>query len=636
MKRKLFMVLFIMAIVVSMVPQTASAKATPPTALGAPVHPGVGLHFNDYCFFSFGASEELRTYIEARAKEDPDNNQTYPAHFQIDYRLDNGNWHYTREWDTPDYIASTDNMNYLTFISGKKYMSDDSWNLSQLFPDNSDLSEFQENGPDYLKDHSITFRVRFVESFDDDETYVFSNWSEEFTLSSKMTVDPDKLIDHAPILKSVDMITDSYGYRYFVIKTGRVPGEIQDLLSMTENAVMTEVWMRKKGETEFQHIHSDWAYSEYYEVLASLLNDDEDSYEIKLRFSLSLNNYEQSGRSDTIYSPFSNVVSHNMSSWSKASQWAALELEKAVGNSLYPDRLKGADLTKPITRAEFAAVALKLYEALSGKTAAPAPASTFTDTKDTDVLKAYALDIVAGVGGNKFAPDDYVNREQAATMLTRVYKKLNWEGWTLAGDSAYTKHSLDNKGVPPFADDALISSWAKPSVYFMAKYEIIKGLGGNKFAPKNTTATEITAGYANATREQALAISNRTFEKLDTIQDGGAVSAVPTQAAQPTKAPTPTAQPTKAPTPTVDEKDMNKWIVGFWGYSDSAGPGTFDGRVYVDNMIEFKSDGTFYKIVSSMWRGARTATAFKGKYRISGNKLILSEQLKSTGGIMKH
>ena len=37
---------------------------------------------------------------------------------------------------------------------------------------------------------------------------------------------------------------------------------------------------------------------------------------------------------------------------------------------------------------------------------------------------------------------------------------------------------------------------------------IIKGIGGNRFAPKNTTAAQEAEGYANATREQDLAIAS--------------------------------------------------------------------------------------------------------------------------------
>jgi len=66
----------------------------------------------------------------------------------------------------------------------------------------------------------------------------------------------------------------------------------------------------------------------------------------------------------------------------------------------------------------------------------------------------------------------------------------------------------------PFADDAKISDWAKPSVYFMTANKIIAGTGNNMFSPRATTAAEEAALYASATREQALAIAVRTVENL--------------------------------------------------------------------------------------------------------------------------
>lgn len=75
---------------------------------------------------------------------------------------------------------------------------------------------------------------------------------------------------------------------------------------------------------------------------------------------------------------------------------------------------------------------------------------------------------------------------------------------------------------------------------------------------------------------------------------------------------------------------LSEWLVGLWGYSDS------NGNVNFDTMYEFKADGTFYKIASTMILGGRNGTEFKGKYRISGNKLTLFDQLKSTGPASSH
>ncbi len=193
------------------------------------------------------------------------------------------------------------------------------------------------------------------------------------------------------------------------------------------------------------------------------------------------------------------------------SPWANTEIEKANQMNLVPDALKKADLTQPITRVEFAAVAVKVFENLSGGKAVPIVNNPFTATKDTEVLKAYGIGAVNGTSTTTFTPDALLNREQCATMLTRVFKRITLAGWTLDTDSQF---NLDYKMPAKFADDAEISDYARDSVYFMAANGIINGVGNNKFAPKNTTSAQEAQGYANATREQALAIAVRMVENL--------------------------------------------------------------------------------------------------------------------------
>ncbi len=195
----------------------------------------------------------------------------------------------------------------------------------------------------------------------------------------------------------------------------------------------------------------------------------------------------------------------------QASDWAKAELAKADELGLIPEVLDRADLTADITRAEFAAVAVKVYEALSGTAALPNTANPFIDTADIEVLKAYNLGITTGVSATEFAPDTLLNREQAATMLTRTFKRATMNGWTIQTDAQF---ALTYDMPALFADDADISDWAKDSVYFMAANGIINGVGENKFAPKNITTEEEATGYANATREQALIIAVRMVENL--------------------------------------------------------------------------------------------------------------------------
>jgi len=181
--------------------------------------------------------------------------------------------------------------------------------------------------------------------------------------------------------------------------------------------------------------------------------------------------------------------------------WAIELLETADKAGLIPASLAALDLKQDITRAEFAAVAVKLYENLSGKQATPASPNPFTDTSDPEVLKAYNVEITAGLGDGLFAPNDPLTREMAATMLTRAIKAACIEGWSLGTDGSFT---LDF--VPPaaFADDAGINSWARSSVYFMASRGIITGRPGNAFDPQGNTQ-----------RQEAIAISVRSVGKLD-------------------------------------------------------------------------------------------------------------------------
>lgn len=213
-------------------------------------------------------------------------------------------------------------------------------------------------------------------------------------------------------------------------------------------------------------------------------------------------------------SDFSNILTLNAKAY-EASEWAQDWIEQADELGLIPDCLVGQDLTKEITRQEFAAVAVKIYESLTQEAATPVAVNPFTDCNDLEVLKGYNIGITNGTAADKFAPNEILNREQLATMLTRIYKKVALEGWTLANDSSFTAQFKALFSMPTaFADDSAISAWAKDSVYFMKSQGIIDGVGSNMFAPKHGMTTGEAAGYGLATREQALKIAVGMVQKL--------------------------------------------------------------------------------------------------------------------------
>ena len=177
--------------------------------------------------------------------------------------------------------------------------------------------------------------------------------------------------------------------------------------------------------------------------------------------------------------------------WEKASQWAEEELNKANTLDVIPEIFKKQDLTQNITRREFAHVAVKLYEKLTGSKAVAIANNPFIDTDDVEVLKAYNVGITQGTGADTFTPDALITREQMATMMTRALTKAGID----------TKVDLEK--VSKFADDGEMHDWGKASIYYMSSIEIIKGVGNNTFNV-----------LGNATREQALLISERSAEKF--------------------------------------------------------------------------------------------------------------------------
>ena len=169
--------------------------------------------------------------------------------------------------------------------------------------------------------------------------------------------------------------------------------------------------------------------------------------------------------------------------------WAAGEVQRAESLGLIPGTLRYLDMKESITREQFAMIAVLTYEALSGQ---PAPDPTglknpFIDTDSPWIIQAYHLNLVTGMTDVRYEPASTMTREQAATLLTRVYKRSAMAGWTLETDGNY---KLSYTKPAPFADDAKIASWAKDNVYFMAANKVINGVGGNRFDPKGTASVQ--------------------------------------------------------------------------------------------------------------------------------------------------
>ena len=148
------------------------------------------------------------------------------------------------------------------------------------------------------------------------------------------------------------------------------------------------------------------------------------------------------------------------------SGWAVASVNTAIERGLVPQNLQSG-YTQATTRAEFAALAVTLYESVMGVEITGR--MNFNDTNDVNVQKAGYIGVVMGVGNGNFAPDAALNREQAAVMLARLADTIG--------------RPLPQSSIA-FADTDLISSWAVTQVGQMQASGIMEGMPGNVFAPR--------------------------------------------------------------------------------------------------------------------------------------------------------
>ncbi|SCG84434.1 putative lipoprotein yafL [Proteiniborus sp. DW1] len=177
------------------------------------------------------------------------------------------------------------------------------------------------------------------------------------------------------------------------------------------------------------------------------------------------------------------------------SEWAKIHIEKAKGNNLIPETLQSRYRAN-ITREEFCQVVINLYEALSGKEGILPEKNPFTDTKNTQILKAYQLGIVKGKGNGKFDPYNTITREEISVMLYQTLQIVR-PGFNYQKSYDYI-----------FSDTDIISLWARESVSYLYSFGVISGVGDNRFNPKGTT-----------TREQAFVLAERMYENVLEIEN---------------------------------------------------------------------------------------------------------------------
>ncbi len=479
-KKTIIMVLCIMLAI----PCAAFAEDAPPDRLEAPK--SFNVRESDH-----PATLYLR-FVNPQSVTELMDNEVY-IHYELDWKVNNGPWKFDKNWVTATDEGLWEYYDEYPGILG---------GVNNIFHDEDDaLTVFVNShllGMEYfdLQNNTFYFRLRYNHEYEPSDSNSQSGGRYEHIVSPYVEASIGKLGTstlpaslEAPVNLTGELKQYPNGQPYF-----RFIWQVPDSVSAANRLTDVKSWMDWKiGDGK-------WA-SESGEMMVSN-NTLEYSMDIDPvdkgswgEINIEKNTYHFRGffefeRPDgtPVRSPFSNVVSIGTAHYQGASSWAVSELDKAVEYGLITERIRD-NIGSFITREEFAELATRLYEVYTREIAETAPVSTFTDTVNPEVFKAYKLGIVNGVGDNKFDPYALTTREQIAAMLNRVVRVIKPEA------------DLSVEDAPSFADQHEIESYFVDNVRFMAKNGLITGIGNNRFAPKDT-----------CTREVAVLIAVRLYE----------------------------------------------------------------------------------------------------------------------------
>ncbi|MDW5299311.1 MAG: S-layer homology domain-containing protein [Sedimentibacter sp.] len=526
MKRKILSIILTFIMVLALIPLNASASEMP-TSWKAPGSLIVSetSQFEHCTSLFFSVDPELLKFVDYE-QTDHDalgiNSVSYTA--QIDWKLNDGNWHYTTDWDTISEYYEFDSGIYAEtgYLTGETTNEvsildlrngDEGDTPIQKMLGNALIRGTLDDGSDNrldLANNTIYFRVRlYVEYYIEDseeEGFILSPWSEVLAYGKNGVLLEKPTYLEKPTISNlaVEKYPDGSPKIRFTAITPKQVQDANNYIQANDATSITVEHLININNTGWIDAEAGvwWLSGESRTVDVPVTYDNGKVVEIDKAYVQLRMRYTYDGGANVgpLQSEWSNIVSVNTPAWSNANEWATKELQAAEAAGLIPEILKGADMTKPITREEFAELAVLLYEKSSGETAAPTNSNPFNDTTNQQILKAFSLGITNGTSATTFSPKTLINREQCATMLFRVIKAM-------APDGTYSM-----EGVKDFPDQKHISSWAIESTKYMFKIGIIKGDGAGNFMPKATTSVQEASGFGMATREAAILMALRTYE----------------------------------------------------------------------------------------------------------------------------
>jgi len=181
------------------------------------------------------------------------------------------------------------------------------------------------------------------------------------------------------------------------------------------------------------------------------------------------------------------------------SDWAQEEITLANEKGFVPDYMT-YHYQDDIKRYEFVVLALNLVD-LKENEILIKDQHPFTDISgnmyEEEIVKAYNAGIIKGDGTGKFRPDDFITRQEIASLIVSLAK------WIMSTDD------LDMIGTYAYADKEDIDNWALGYINYCYNHQILTGVG------KDKEGMDIIDPHGNTTIEQAVIMVYRLAKMTD-------------------------------------------------------------------------------------------------------------------------
>lgn len=183
---------------------------------------------------------------------------------------------------------------------------------------------------------------------------------------------------------------------------------------------------------------------------------------------------------------------------SQPSHWAEEEISEAIAKGLVPEELQ-TNYQSNIKRYEYVLLALKVFDK-TGKQVNTENEKPFNDVLnhkyEQEIVRAYNAGIIKGDGKGNFFPDNYITRQEIASLVVNLLMRISPE------KDFSVKNSYE------YSDESEISDWAKYYIDYCFENKILTGYGNNVIDPKG-----------NATIEQSIALLYRLAKNEGLIDE---------------------------------------------------------------------------------------------------------------------